>query len=112
MPRNMSFALTTEQFKNRTKIVTRRFAWWFLVPGDVVMGVEKGMGLKKGETVTRLGLIQIFHTRAEPLSTITKEDVALEGFPGRSPEWFVKMMVTHHRCKPDKLINRIQYTYL
>ena len=48
MARNMSFALTTEQFKARTKTVTRRFGWWFLKPGDVVRGVEKAMGLKPG----------------------------------------------------------------
>lgn len=49
--RNISFALTTPQFKSRSKDVTRRIGWWFLKPGDVVMGVEKGMGLKKGEKV-------------------------------------------------------------
>jgi len=27
MPRNMSFMLTTEQIKNRTKTVTRRLGW-------------------------------------------------------------------------------------
>ena len=64
MPRNMSFAMTTDQFRNRTKDVTRRFGWWFLKPGDLVMGVEKAMGLQKGQQIVRLGLIEIVSTRA------------------------------------------------
>lgn len=40
MPRNMSFALTTSQIRDRSKTVTRRFGWWFLVPGDQVWAVE------------------------------------------------------------------------
>ena len=47
MPRNMSFAMTTEQIRARTKTVTRRFGWWFLKAGDQVWAVEKAMGLKK-----------------------------------------------------------------
>ena len=45
MPRNMSFMLTTEQVRNKTKTVTRRLGWWFLKPGEIVNAVEKGMGL-------------------------------------------------------------------
>lgn len=71
MPRNMSFAMTTGQFKARTKTVTRRFGWWFLKPGDVVRGVEKAMGLKKGEKVKALSLIRIVAARPEPLNAIT-----------------------------------------
>lgn len=47
MPRNMSFAMTTDQIREQSKTVTRRFGWWFLKSGDVVCGVEKAMGLKK-----------------------------------------------------------------
>ena len=72
MPRNMSFAMTKPQFLNRTKTVTRRLGWGFLKPGDVVMGVEKAMGLKKGEKVRKLGLIRIVSIRSEPLSAITQ----------------------------------------
>ncbi len=52
--RNMSFMLTTQQMQDRTKDVTRRVGWWFLKPGDVIMAVEKGMGLKKGEKIKRM----------------------------------------------------------
>lgn len=49
MPRNMSFALTTQQFKDKAKTVTRPFGWHFLQTGDIICGVEKCMGFKKGE---------------------------------------------------------------
>lgn len=112
MPRNMSFAMTTDQFRNRTKDVTRRFGWWFLKPGDEVLGVEKAMGLKKGEKVRPLGMIRIISTRLEPLNAITPDDVVREGFPGWTPEQFVKMLVSHYRVKEDKVINRIEFEYI
>ena len=72
MPRHMSFSMTTAQFRARTKTVTRRFGWWFLKPGDLVMGVEKSQGLKKGEKVVRLGLIRIVSVRTEPLKVLER----------------------------------------
>ncbi len=110
--RNMSFALTTKQFKARTKTVTRRFGWWRLRPGDVLMGIEKGMGLRAGERVVRLGPIEIVSVRSEPLNAITNEDCALEGFPEMQAEEFVSMLVKHYRCDPNKIVNRIEYRYL
>lgn len=109
--RNMSFAMTTDQFKARTKTVTRRFGWWFLKPGDMVCGVEKGMGLKKGEKINRLGVIEIVSIRTEPLNAITQEDVVREGFPDWTPDQFVKMLVDHYRVDPTKSVNRIEYRY-
>lgn len=111
--RNMSFMLTTEQFKNRTKIVTRRLGWWFLEHGDTVQAVEKGMGLKKGETVVKLGLIYIISTHPQQLDLITEKEVAREGFPGKSPEWFIDMFCkSHKKCTPQTLVNRIYFSYL
>jgi hypothetical protein len=110
--RNMSFAMTTEQFRARTKRVTRRFGWWFLRPGDVVNGVERAMGLKRGEKITSLGPIRIVSTRAEPLNAITPEDVALEGFPDWTPEQFVSMLVGHYKVDPTKTVNRIEFEYI
>ncbi len=112
MARNMSFAMTIDQFRNRSKKVTRRFGWWFLKPGDVVQGVERAMGLKKGEKINRLGLIEIVSTRAEPLNTITPQDVVLEGFPGWTPEDFVQMLTAHYKIAPDVVVNRIEFRYL
>ena len=112
MPQNMSFSMTTEQFRARTKDVTRRFAWWDLKPGDIVQGVEQRMGLKRGQKVKPLGLIEIVSTRLEPLNAITPDDVVREGFADWTPEQFVDMLVKHHRVAPDATVNRIEYRYL
>jgi hypothetical protein len=74
-----------------------------------VMAVEKGMGLKKGEKVKRLGPIKA-RGRWERLDTITQEEVILEGFPGMTPREFVKFFCkTHRGCKPETEINRIEF---
>jgi len=112
MPRNMSFAMTTEQFRNRTKTVTRRFGWSFLKPGDVVRGVEKAMGLKKGEKIKELWLIKIVSVRREPLSAITQDDVVLEGFPDWTADQFIQMLVDHYKVDPKTPVNRIEFEYL
>lgn len=112
MPRNMSFALTTEQAYNKTKTVTRRLGWWFLKPGDIVQQVEKGMGLKKGEKVKKIHLIRVVDTYPECLHWITKDDVQKEGFPNMSPGEFVRMFCNHNKCAPDEIVNRIGFGYL
>ena len=112
MPRNMSFAMTTDQIRNRTKTVTRRFGWWFLKPGDIVNAVEKSMGLKKGENIKRICQIRIISTRSEPLNSIDQEDVYDEGFPDLYPIQFVEMLTSHYGCKPDAICNRIRFEYV
>ena len=112
MARNISFAMTTEQVANRSKDVTRRFGWWFLKPGDQLCGVKKAMGLKKGEKIERLCLIEVVSVRKEPLNAITQEDVIREGFPDWTPTDFVDFIVGHYRCPPDKPINRIEFKYV
>lgn len=114
MPRNISFALTTEQFLNRTKTVTRRLGWKNIKAGDVLMGCEKCMGLRPGEKLTRLGLIRVVSARREPLCAITTDDVAREGFPGKTPWWFVEMFVREMKPKTLHLavVTRIEFEYL
>ena len=110
--RNMSFALTTEQIRSQQKFVTRRFGWWFLKPGDVVQPVEKAMGLKKGESIAKLGCpIEIVEAYGEPLEAITQSDVILEGFPDWTPEQFVDFLAKKYRCQPYNVINRIAFKY-
>lgn len=110
----MSFAMTTEQFRNKTKTVTRRFGWRFLKAGDVVCGVEKAMGLKRGEKIKRLGMIKIISIRDEPLNAITKSDCVAEGFPDYDPENFIDMLQDHYGgdIKPDTIVNRIEFEYV
>jgi hypothetical protein len=110
--RHMSFALTTPQFIARTKTVTRRLGWESLMPGDVVMGVEKGQGLKKGEKVRRLGAIRIKDVRGEQLDAITQDDVIKEGFPEMTPNEFVDMFCRANRVWPRIVVTRIEFEYV
>ena len=113
MPRNMSFAMTTDQVRAKTKTVTRRFGWWFLKPGDVVQPVEKAMGLQKGETVRKIGgLIRIISTRREPLYAIDKADCIKEGFPDFDPGNFTDMLQDQYGCDMDAEVNRIEFEYI
>ena len=118
MPRNMSFAKTIQQFKNRTKTVTRRNGWDFLKPGDIVRGVEKGMGLKKGEKVRRLGLIRIISAEREPLQRMIddpeygKREAVSEGLPEWTGEQFVKFYCAFNKVTPDYAPNRIAFEYI
>jgi hypothetical protein len=107
----MSFSMTTQQIKDETKDITRRFGWWWLKKGDRVNAVEKAMGLKKGEKIKKLKLIEIVSTRPEPLNAITQADVIREGFPDWTPEQFVDMLVKHYGVKVDEPVNRIEFKY-
>lgn len=107
--RNMSFMLTTEQFLDGSKTCTRRLGWWFLEPGELVRGVKKAMGLKKGEKIEPLGIIRVVSMRKEPLNRITPEDVAREGFPGMTPDEFVAMFTKAMKCDASTIVNRIEF---
>ena len=119
MPRNMSFALTTEQICNRTKTVTRRVGWDFLKPGDIVNACVK-IGLAPGERAQRLAQIRIVRTRIEPLSWMMKRpeygasEAAREGFPGWTGEQFVELFMKHMTAElsADTLVNRIEFEYV
>jgi hypothetical protein len=121
--RNISFALTTEQFKARTKTVTRRLGWLMLKPGDVLMACRKCQGLKPGQKIERLGTIRVVSVRREKLLAITDDldygftETALEGFqaphPCFWPSYFVEFFCRSHAgCTPETVVTRIEYEYL
>lgn len=110
--RLMSFAITTEQVKNRTKDVTRRTGWLFLKPGDRIRAVEKAMGLKKGDKPKTLAVIEIVSVRREPLEFITDDEVRREGFPDMTAEQFVRMFCEKMKCAPHTVCTRIEFRYL
>jgi len=114
MPRNISFALTTESFKNRIKTVTRRLGWLFLKPGDLLMGCRKCMGLKPGEKIERLGLIRVVNIRRERINQITDGDVIKEGFPDMDRAQFLQFFLDEIRPKQGVLtiVTRIEFEYL
>lgn len=93
--RRISFALTPEQCRARTKTETRRLGWRYARIGDELLAVSKVMGFRKGETidgqVETFGTIRLVEVRREPLSAITQEGVVAEGFPHLTPPEFVEM---------------------
>lgn len=120
--RNMSFALTTDQITHREKSVTRRHGWLNLKPGDRIRAVKKCMGLKKGEPVEELAIIQVVDVRREPLKRMVEDldygfkECALEGFAKhpvyQCPSEFVAMFCsTHKGCTPETDVTRIEFTY-
>ena len=116
--RRMSFALTTPQVRAHTKTVTRRFGWLWLVEAVVagpvrVAAVEKAMGFRKGERAPApFEYIDIVGARREPLDAIDADDVVREGFPGRSPAWFVAMLCDATGHGPGDLVTRIEFRYV
>ena len=130
--KNMSFALTTKQFIDGSKDVTRRIGWAFLKPGDHFMAVEKCQGLKKGEHVKKLGECEVVSNDAVFLDSITYslyhvipecfgkdpkdwprrcqvKETEREGFPDLTPEQFVEMFCREMHCTPETIVNRIEF---
>jgi hypothetical protein len=127
--RNMSFALTIEQVRNKTKTVTRRTGWATLKPGTLLQPVLKGMGLKKGEKAEKIGgPIRVVSVRREPLMMMDQADCAREGFPEMTVAGFMSMFCASHRvvewdgwpslrnrsrsCEPRDEVTRIEFEYL
>lgn len=118
MPRNMSFSLTTDQIRARTKTVTRRFGWRTLQPGTVVWAVEKAMGLKKGESVVRICPIRIVSNRAEPLYRMLDDpaygaaEARREGFPHLDGRGFVDFLLRSVGGTVAAAPQRIEFAYV
>ena len=113
----MSFSLTTEQCRNKSKTVTRRIGWSNLKRGDRVQQVEKGQGLKKGERVKKIHVIECVSNRREAIGQMLdpeygRKECALEGFAGTSGLWFVSMFCNHNKCSTWKIVNRIEFRYV
>jgi hypothetical protein len=117
--KNISFSMTTRQFRAKTKGVTRRMGWTTLKPSDRLMGCEKCMGRKPGEPLVRLGPIAILSVRRERLDRMITEpaygyeECRKEGFPEMTPRQFVDMFCASHKgCKPSTVVTRLRFEYL
>lgn len=108
----MSFGLTEAQFVDRTKDVTRRLGWRNARVGQRVRGVQKAMGLKKGEKSHELGVIEFTEVSRERLDAITEDEVRREGFPGKSRGWFIEMFCAAMGCRPDTEVTRIAFVHV
>jgi hypothetical protein len=109
--RQISFSMTTEQIRNRTKTVTCRLGWANLKPGALLQAVAKGQGLKKGEKVEKLCIIRVKQISLETLKYITRLDVLKEGFPHMNQQQFIAMFTKHNRCGDWKTVTRIEFEY-
>lgn len=108
----MSFFLTQDQIRNKTKTVTRRLGWDFLKPGDIVNAVEKAQGLKKGEKIKVICRIRILSIMKQPLYWVIDTDVKAEGFPEMTPGEFIEMFCKYNKCKNTVRVNRIHFEYV
>lgn len=120
--RQMSFSLTTNQVEAGNKDVTRRMGWANLKPGQLLQAIEKGQGLKRGEKVKKICVIEVVKVHSEHVAALTdgryysKADAALEmvreGFPHLCPGQFVELFCKANRCEPSTQINRIEFKYV
>ena len=108
----MSFSATTEQIRRRTKFETRRLGWAELKPGELFCAIEKGQGLKKGEKVTRIVVLECLDNHPEPVNAIKKRGCRREGFPDHSPREFVRMFCRLNHCEPETEVNVITFRYV
>ena len=114
MARRMSCAATVRQVRDRTKTQTRRLRWRQAKVGDELVLVEKCQGLKRGEKQVEVARVRITAVRREFLSRVTAEDVAREGFPGRSPAYFCAIFRRVNRVPEDAdpMVTVIDWEYL
>src|SRR5574343_717861 len=122
--RNMSFAITTQQFIDGTKDLTRRVehvskingkpvGWALLKPGEYFTAVEKSQGLRKGEHIRVLGQCicisndseRLFEVITNPIRTgrpltnrALRTEMEREGFPHLSAQQFVSMFCKNMKC--------------
>lgn len=108
--RLISFALTTEQIRNRTKTVTRRLGWKDLKPGTLLMACEKVMG-RRGKPLVRLAVIVVTMVTREELSIISDVDVLKEGFDMPAYE-FVEMFCREMGGDRWQKVTRIEFRYV
>lgn len=116
--KNMAFSLTTEQVRNGTKTVTRRLGSADFRPGERRMAIEKGQGLKKGEHVKRIRIIECVSNQHEPLFKLLadpdygRQESIRECFPDMDGlafmEFFCRANGVSRRCAP----NRIEFKYI
>ncbi len=120
MARLISFALTTDQVRAKTKTVTRRTGWRTLKPGTLLQPVVKAQGIPKGGHVEKIGgPIRVVSVRRESLrlpatmnGVVEYREVAAEGFPAMSWREFMVMFCSTHGCTPDAEVTRIEFEYV
>jgi hypothetical protein len=126
--RRISFNLTQEQVRNRTKTVTRRLGWRNVKVGEVLRAVDR-LRVKNAET---LAIIEVVSARRETLFELLKaadgsgydggdknpyaiSEMEREGFPGMAPLAFVALLTEGNGLSPhanNVEVTRIEFRYL
>lgn len=124
--RNISAALTKDQIRasvarvtaglSPIKDVTRRLGWKNLKVGERLQVCEKCQGLKPGEALVRICVIEVVSVRRERLNKMKAEygiaEAFREGFPHLDGAGFVKMFCEHMDCQPSTAVTRIEFKYV
>lgn len=129
----MSASLTKEQIRKSLELVragkppikdvTRRQGWKNLKVGERLQVCEKCQGLKRGESLVRICVIEVVSVRRERLDLMNTDldygfkECAREGFSEDVrymwPFQFVQMFCdTHSGCTPETEITRIEFKYV
>lgn len=106
--RRMSFALTTDAIRNRTKTVTRRLGWNHLKIGERIQAVDK----LRTRNAQKLAVIEIVDVRKVVLSDIDRDEVDREGFPDMCAGFFVAMFCESMGCEASETVTRIEFRYV
>jgi hypothetical protein len=109
--RNISCFLTQDQVRDRSKTVTRRVGWADALPGQLLRVVVKSQGLKRGESIEPLAIVELVSVRRERLNAIDGEDCRREGFPDLTAPEFVSMFCRHMKVTPDVEVTRLEWRY-
>ena len=108
--RCMSFAMTPDAIRDRTKTVTRRLGWRFLKVGDLLRAMDSST---RTGTAKELAVIRVTDLRREKLYAITEEDVAREGLsPHMTPALFIVRFCQALGCSPIDEVLRIEFEYV
>ena len=121
--KNISFFLTMDQVRRRQKDVTRRLGFKTVQVGQLLRGIEKGMGLRRGESIVTLAIVRVVCLRREPLNAMTEnldyglDECRREGFGDhptlRWPSEFVRFFCNSHKgLVPTSLVTRIEFEYV
>lgn len=111
MTRRISFSATLDQVRARRKWVTRRMGFATLAVGDELIGIEKGQGLRRGESQVVVARVLVAGVRRERLDAITQADVIAEGFPDLDPDEFIDLFCKLNKCEPEAEVTRISFRY-
>lgn len=131
--RNISAALTKDQIRESVKRVaagldpvkdvTRRHGWRNAKPGERLQVCEKCQGIKPGESLVRICVIELVTVRFEPLARMGDdeaygwEELRREGFAQHpdilTPSHFIIFFCASHKgCRPETEVTRLEFKYI